>query len=232
MTRGASVFDNLPSNLDTRHSFYATSDRSAASSTVLRQPLGSSGSIALPAAPTSWSANSSMSLSGAARPLQPGGNAFEYEHRADHPALKDPDVVEALQRLRRRRGADGDARGGAGAAADRHGGRAAPGGRDNLTDEQIARLPESSLQRAATHHVAAPRALQTYVCGVCGRRLLRIDHKGELIPIDTDAEGNLTAIECPGCHQTHAQWVRVMLSGTTSTASIGSRAGSATGLRL
>jgi hypothetical protein len=147
---------------------------------------------------------------------QAAHTALEYELLSEHDALKDPDVVAALQRLRRRHGPapDSSLAGPLSALLEQQQQRS----RDGLTEAQTARLPESSLQRAAAHRSTAPKSLETYVCALCGRRLLRVDHEGRLIPIEVDAQGNLTTIECPGCHQTHSQWVRTQLNGTISNA--------------
>lgn len=146
-------------------------------------------------------------------------SALEYEMLADHDVLKDPDVVEALQRLRRRRGPE---QAGTTTSLSESGSillqqrSTSPDFGERLTNEQLARLPESSLQRAAAHRVTAPKALETYVCELCGRRLLRIDHEGRLIALEVDAQGNMTTIECPGCHQTHSQWIRTLLHASKS----------------
>lgn len=48
---------------------------------------------------------------------------------------------------------------------------------------------------------------QAYACARCGRRLLRMDTRGELVPLDRDARGQLVPLECPGCHASHADWI-------------------------
>jgi hypothetical protein len=51
------------------------------------------------------------------------------------------------------------------------------------------------------------RPNDTYACGRCGRRLLRIDANGHTVPLDVDTRGRLVPLECPGCHETHADWI-------------------------
>lgn len=50
-------------------------------------------------------------------------------------------------------------------------------------------------------------AQQAYYCIHCGRRLLRMDHKGTLVPMERDPNGALVPLECPGCGQNHTMWV-------------------------
>lgn len=53
----------------------------------------------------------------------------------------------------------------------------------------------------------APRAVrQTYICGLCQRKLLRIDQFGALVPLDLDTAGNVAPLRCPGCKQIHSDW--------------------------
>lgn len=47
---------------------------------------------------------------------------------------------------------------------------------------------------------------RAFYCGLCGRRLLRMDSDGELVGMDVDAEGQLLPIRCPGCLELHNKW--------------------------
>lgn len=59
----------------------------------------------------------------------------------------------------------------------------------------------------------APSSKRAFYCGLCGRRLLRMDSDGELVAMDVDADGKVLPIRCPGCLQVHNKWeVRPFLS--------------------
>jgi hypothetical protein len=45
-----------------------------------------------------------------------------------------------------------------------------------------------------------------YFCGLCNRRLLRMDHNGDLVPLDTNAGGEILPLTCPGCGVSHGDW--------------------------
>lgn len=53
----------------------------------------------------------------------------------------------------------------------------------------------------------APVQRRAYYCGNCGRRLLRVDANGELVDMDRDKDGQVLPITCPGCRETHSDWV-------------------------
>ena len=57
-----------------------------------------------------------------------------------------------------------------------------------------------------TVSTALPK-VQAFHCGLCGRRLLRMDAFGNLVPLEKDATGNTVPLECPGCHVSHTEWV-------------------------
>ncbi|GET86387.1 hypothetical protein, conserved [Leishmania tarentolae] len=48
---------------------------------------------------------------------------------------------------------------------------------------------------------------RAHYCGRCGRRLLRVDANGELVDMDRDKDGHVLPITCPGCKESHSDWV-------------------------
>jgi hypothetical protein len=48
---------------------------------------------------------------------------------------------------------------------------------------------------------------QAFYCGLCDRKLLRMDQYGELVPLDMDTDGKPVPLTCPGCKQVHSDWV-------------------------
>jgi hypothetical protein len=66
-------------------------------------------------------------------------------------------------------------------------------------DDEVVHL----IQKKTTP-AAAPLA---YYCGRCSRRMQRVDQFGKLVPLELDPHGNVVPMTCPGCKQTHAEWV-------------------------
>lgn len=48
---------------------------------------------------------------------------------------------------------------------------------------------------------------KAFYCGLCGRRLLRVDSDGELVAMDLDDEGQVRPLRCPGCQEVHSKWL-------------------------
>lgn len=48
---------------------------------------------------------------------------------------------------------------------------------------------------------------RAFYCGLCGRRLLRVDSDGELVAMDLNDEGQVRPLRCPGCHEVHSKWM-------------------------
>lgn len=46
-----------------------------------------------------------------------------------------------------------------------------------------------------------------FYCGLCGRRMLRVDSDGELVAMDCNASGEVLPIRCPGCKEVHNNWI-------------------------
>ena len=69
---------------------------------------------------------------------------------------------------------------------------------------------ELGMRTAATATVASPKKKgpMAYYCGRCDRRLMRLDSHGALIPIETDAFGNIVPLFCPGCKEEHSEWIQ------------------------
>eukprot|EP00759_Apiculatamorpha_spiralis_P032381 PhF_6_TR3382/c0_g1_i1/m.4834 len=44
------------------------------------------------------------------------------------------------------------------------------------------------------------------VCGLCGRRVLRIGFDGTVIPLEVSAFGEIIPLTCPECKNAHAEW--------------------------
>lgn len=61
--------------------------------------------------------------------------------------------------------------------------------------------------RERSIQAARQKPVRSYACGHCGRRLLRVDAKGELVPLDRTATGNVAPMVCPGCGECHREWV-------------------------
>lgn len=54
----------------------------------------------------------------------------------------------------------------------------------------------------------APRKQKlAYYCGPCGRKLLRMDQYGDLVPLDKDSDGRTLPLMCPGCKTMHGDWL-------------------------
>ncbi|KAK7197373.1 hypothetical protein NESM_000684900 [Novymonas esmeraldas] len=53
----------------------------------------------------------------------------------------------------------------------------------------------------------SPAQRRAYYCGRCDRRLLRVDVNGELVDMDRDQDGEVLPITCPGCKESHSDWV-------------------------
>jgi hypothetical protein len=66
--------------------------------------------------------------------------------------------------------------------------------RGGVPRSTVALVPPQRKQRTA------------YFCGLCSRRLLRMDHNGDLVPLDTNAGGEILPLTCPGCGVSHGDW--------------------------
>lgn len=66
--------------------------------------------------------------------------------------------------------------------------------RGGVARSTVAEQPVQRKQRTA------------YYCGLCNRRLLRMDHNGDLVPLDTNAGGEILPLTCPGCGVAHGDW--------------------------
>ncbi|CUF95848.1 Hypothetical protein, putative [Bodo saltans] len=66
--------------------------------------------------------------------------------------------------------------------------------RGGVPRSTVAVVPPQRKQRTA------------YFCGLCSRRLLRMDHNGDLVPLDTNAGGEILPLTCPGCGVSHGDW--------------------------
>jgi hypothetical protein len=64
---------------------------------------------------------------------------------------------------------------------------------------------------------ARRKPVESYSCGRCGRRLLRMDAKGQLIPLDLDAQGTIIPCRCPGCGALHSDWIRTGAVGEATS---------------
>ncbi|EKG02191.1 hypothetical protein TCSYLVIO_006791 [Trypanosoma cruzi] len=68
------------------------------------------------------------------------------------------------------------------------------------------RQKEGGGQRVAQNDPRFCGPRMAYYCGKCGRKLLRIDPYGELVPMVRDKDGTVLPIVCPGCKVEHSQW--------------------------
>ncbi|KAG5485560.1 hypothetical protein LSCM1_07649 [Leishmania martiniquensis] len=62
-------------------------------------------------------------------------------------------------------------------------------------------------QRGISVTAASTVQRRAFYCGRCGRRLLRVDANGELVDMDRDQDGQVLPITCPGCQESHSDWV-------------------------
>jgi hypothetical protein len=52
-----------------------------------------------------------------------------------------------------------------------------------------------------------------FYCKRCQRRLMRLDSFGQVVPLETDAYGNIVPLYCPGCRVDHSEWVQGPMHG-------------------
>lgn len=79
----------------------------------------------------------------------------------------------------------------------------------SCSTQRVGFLSALATQHRSVSVISAISSVQrrAYYCGRCGRRLLRVDVNGELVDMDRDKDGQVLPITCPGCTESHSDWV-------------------------
>ncbi|CAG9569744.1 conserved hypothetical protein [Leishmania major strain Friedlin] len=75
--------------------------------------------------------------------------------------------------------------------------------------QRVGFVSALATQQRSVPVISAVSSVQrrAYYCGRCGRRLLRVDVNGEIVDMDRDKDGQVLPITCPGCMESHSDWV-------------------------